>query len=335
MLIVDPTDLLTASSGSVGETVFSRNQHGPYTRDRTVPTDPQTLRQRAVRNIFGVLSTAWCAELTETERQGWDAFALAVRTRTALGRSTNAGGLGTYIGANVPRIQALVGGSPRVDQAPTLYTAPPVTSVTRIVLNIVDDTIHPFFDPTDAWASELDAAMLFYVSAPRPLTVNFWKGPYRLTGKVLGGSPPPSSPATLAIPIPAGPDERVFVRARVTTADGRLSSSIRVPADIVPQVAPLYVGAVPAFIPPATFTLQVTFNALIRDQVHDPTAWLFRWNDRLFFPTSAVTHGNAVLLTAPFGGVNVGLDVVRYNPTTPDVFGLLTGIAVADFTLPF
>jgi hypothetical protein len=204
-----------------------------------------------------------------------------------------------------------------------------------VVLNVVDDTVHPFFSPDDPWASEVDAAMLFYVSAPQPLTVNFWKGPYRLAGKVLGAAPPPSSPATIAIPIPAGTDERVFVRARVTAADGRLSPSIRVPADSVSQVAPLYVGAVPAFVPPATFTLRVTFDALIRDQVHDPTAWLFRWNDRLFFPTSAVTAGNAVLLTAPFGGVNVGLDVVRYNPTTADVFGLLTGLPVADFTLPF
>jgi hypothetical protein len=40
-------------------------------------------------------------------------------------------------------------------------------------------------------------------------------------------------------------------------------------------------------------------------------------------------------LTSFIGPPNPGPDIVRYLPTVPDVYGLLTGIAVAAFTQSF
>ncbi len=330
-----PTDLLqTASSGSVGDVVFSRNQHGPYLRARTLPLDPGTARQLVVRAALQDCVTAWKTTLTETERQGWDTFALAVRTRTALGRHTNAGGLGMYIRANVPRIQAASGGLPRVDAAPSLFTAPPFTPLTRVVLNVVDDTLHPFTDPTDAWASEPGAAFLFYASAPQVLTRGFWAGPYQYAGPILGSVPPALSPGTLLLPQLTALGQRVFIHARLTTADGRISEPVRLPADTVPQVAPLPVSGL---FTPGTFpfaTLDVTFDQRIRREAQDRTNWAVRFGTAVYSTVSVLSTNFNVHLLLQVTGTSAFRKSVRFLPPPNDVNGLLTGLPVVAFTLP-
>lgn len=324
-----PTELLTASSGSVGDVVFSRNQHGPYTRARTAPFDPGSALQLAVRAALSQCVTAWRNTLTAPVRRSWDVYALAVRTATALGRSTHAGGLGMYVRANVPRIQAAEASLPRVDQAPSLFNRPPFTPITRVVLNIVDDTIHPFFADADSWVTEDGAAMLFYVSPPQPLTRNFWAGPYRYAGPLLGSDPRLSSPATIAIPFPAGAAERVFVRGRLTSSDARLSHAFRLPADIVPQVAPLPILATQTG---GGATIAITFDALIRDQLHSRLPWTWRFNNARHTCRSATSRPSGLRLSAaPGTSLDPGPDVLDYAPPPSDVHGLLTGLQVAPF----
>ena len=328
--------ILTQQSGSVGETVFSRNQHGPYIRDRTVPTDPATALQVAVRTALAQCVTAWRATLTETERQAWNLFAHAVRVRTTLGRRTNAGGLGMYIRANVPRLQAAVGISPRVDQAPTLLTSAQFTPITRVVLNVVDDTIHPFWDRDDAWSAETGAAMLFWVSAPKPLTRNHWTGPYRFAGKISGRLfPPLQSPATIPIPVPAALGERVFVRFRVTRADGRLSHDARLPADTVPQVAPLPLSA--RMRPGLPRRVVLTFDDLIRVETHSTAPWQVTFNSRVFTVIgvpSGLNPSTELTLLLNRAGTTLLPDQVVFAPPPADVNGLLTGLPAAAFTIP-
>jgi len=330
-----PAELLTASSGSAGDTVFSRNQHGPYTRPRTAPIDPGSARQLAVRAALSQCVTAWNTTLTQAEREAWDRYALACLQSSPLGRRTNVGGLDMYVRSNVPRIQAAEVTLPRVDVAPWLFDLGSFTPLNRVVLNVIDDTLHPVFDDTDPWVTEAGAAMLFYLSALQPLTRNFWAGPYRFLGSLLGSDPTLSSPATFSLPVPAGIPARAFVRGRVTRSDGRLSHSFRLPADIDPQVPPVYTGAVFDPLGGAPVQLTVSFDTPIRDNAHTAGSWLWRYSNRLYYPFSAVTDAGAVVLLAFIGPVNVGPNVVRYAPAIPDVYGLLTGIAVLSFTQPF
>ena len=326
--------LLTQQSGSVGETVFSRNQHGPYTRDRSVPSDPATAQQLAVRAALSQCVTAWKTTLTGTERRAWDDFAHAVRVRTALGRRTNAGGLGMYIRANVPRIQAAVGGSPRVDQAPTSRTSAQFTPITRVVLNVVDDTLHPFFAESDAWVTETGAAMLFYASDQQPLTRNFWAGPYRFAGSLLGSDPRNFSPGTIPTPFPTTIAHRVFIRARLTRADARLSPAFRLPADTVAQVAPLPISAVFTPLVPPRARVDVTFDAIIRDEPHLRTNWTVRFGNSVWTVLFTSTLDDVVRLTVTNTAILIGPDFVAYAPPPFDVNGLLTGLPVAAFSIP-
>lgn len=334
MPIQIPTELLTASSGSVGDLVFSRNQHGPYTRARTSPTDPASALQLAVRAALTGLVNAWKNTLTQTERKSWDAFALAVRTRTALGRSTNAGGLGMYIRANVPRIQAAAPALPRVDQAPTLFTSAPFTPITRLVLNIVNDTLYVFFDASDAWVTETGAAMLFYASPPQLLARNFWAGPYRYAGPILGNPfPRPGSPATIPLPFPAGLDQRVFVRFRLTRADARLSASARLPADHLPQVPPVPTAVASQFIFP-TLLVDITFDHLLQGTLLATAPWSVRQAGRDWNIGTARVDDNRLRLFCTRGIVDPGPDQVTYAPPPADVIALLTAIPAAAFVRP-
>lgn len=317
--------LLTATSGSVGDVVFSRNRHGPYTRARTAPFDPSSARQLAVRAALSQCVTAWNATLTESERRGWDAYALAVRRSTAIARSTNAGGLAMFVRANVPRIQAAVGGIPRVDQAPASFTDPPLTPITRVVLNFVDDTLHPFFDESDPWVTETDAALIFQASAPRPTTVNFFNGPYQFADTILGHPVlPPTSPGTIPLPVPAGTNTRVFVRFRLTLSDSRLTEPIRLPADPGAQVAPIPILATFVVGPPNT--VDVLFDQLIRNQFHDPGNWRVRFNNTRWTTTIAGTDRDVVRLFLSVPTLSPGIDAVSYLPPPDDVHSLLNGL---------
>lgn len=325
--------LVSRASGSVASTTFGRNQFGPWTRIRGIPTDPNTALQQVVRDAMATLTARWTDILTSAQRYSWDLYARSVRRPGRLGRSNDVAGLPMYVRSNVPRIQANEASLPIVDQAPSLQTLTPYTLPAPTVLNVVDDTIHPFFAAADAWANETGAAMLFYASPPQSLDVHFYKGPYRFAGAILGdtGTPPPS-PGTLPIPFPAVIGQRVFVRGRVTRADARLSPSFRLPADTGTQAAPLPIlaEAFPGF--PGVFT--VTFDQLLKNQTHDNLNWFIRWNNLVWAVDNVFTlPGLNDLLAILSHSVSplIIADTVTYFPPPFDVHGGLNGVPVLLF----
>ena len=275
---VDP--LVSRASGSADLITWSHNQYGPYFQTRSLPTDPNTLLQQAVRTAMATLTARWRDTLTSAQRRSWDVYASNVTLSSVLGRERNVGGLAQYIRSNVPRVQATEVSLPIVDTAPTLFSLPPSTPITRVVLNPTDDTIHPFFNRNDPWATDAGSALLFWASPPQPTTVNFYAGPYRYAGAILARPfPPPHNPGTLSLPWPATAADRVFIRCRLTTSDGRLSSSLRLPADIVPQLAPLPVSC--RYRPdPSTFIM--AFDTLLRTEAHNTLNWIPHFGDVLW-----------------------------------------------------
>ncbi|MBD3309518.1 hypothetical protein GF348_24275 [candidate division KSB3 bacterium] len=218
------SNIVTQVSGSIGGLVGSHNQGGMYFRARSVPTNPQTAFQVAVRNAVTLLATAWQDTLTAAQREAWDTYAANVPLIDRLGEARNTTGIAHYVRSNVPRLQA---GLARVDDGPTVFALPSFTEVTFAPAAATDD-FDVSFDNTDAWANEDDAALLLYASRPQSATINFFKGPYRYAGRIDGdGSTAPTSPETIDSPFALTADLKQFYKAVLTRADGRLSSPFR------------------------------------------------------------------------------------------------------------
>jgi len=216
--------LITEASGRLGGIVASHNRGGQYFRAATLPTNPGTPYQEAVRSITSQLAVLWTNSLTEAERDAWVTYAQNVPTVNRLGDSRFLTGMNMYVRSNTARIQA---GLARVDAAPVGYDLGSFTYPT-ITVSAAAQLLSVAFTEADDWVGEDDAAMLVYASRPKSAAINYFKGPYRLAGPILGDSGTPlTTPQTIAVPFACSEGNRVFTRVAVVRADGRYSESFR------------------------------------------------------------------------------------------------------------
>jgi hypothetical protein len=66
------SDLIVEMRGKTGGAVYSKNKGGAYRKRRTVPSNPQTAAQIAVRSKISTLSQAW-KSLTAEQQSAWQA----------------------------------------------------------------------------------------------------------------------------------------------------------------------------------------------------------------------------------------------------------------------
>jgi len=221
----------TQVSGSIGGLTYAHNKGGLYARARSIPVNPNSNEQRAVRNGFSSLVTEWTEGLTAAQRDAWSVYATNVPKTDTLGDPLQLSGQQWYIGANTPRLQA---GLARVDDGPTIFDRGVIDETLSVAVDEASQEITVTYDDTLAWADEDGSAMLVYASRPVNPTINYFRGPFRLAGSIAGDSvTPPTSPGTIAVPFPVVEDQRVFVEIAFTRADGRLSSRSRFLADVV------------------------------------------------------------------------------------------------------
>lgn len=226
MLFTSP--VIAEASGSIAGITMSRNKGGNYMRARSIPTNPNTSLQQAVRAAMSQLTVLWQDTLTVAQRAAWATYAENVPLLNPLGQARNVTALNMYVRSNISRIQA---GEPRVDDGPTTFNLGEYTSPS-FAIDTASDEVDVTFTDTDTWANEDDAAMLVYGSTPKDPTIEYFKGPYQLLGVIQGDSTTaPTSPAAIALPQAIVAGQRAFFRAIVSRADGRLSSDFRGSAD--------------------------------------------------------------------------------------------------------
>lgn len=216
--------LLTDASGSIGGFTASRNRGGLYFRARVVPVNPATQYQVTVRNLMAQCVAAWKENLDDTQRLNWKWYAEFTPLIDTLGSPRVVPALAHYCRSNVPRMQA---GLARRDDPPTTTGLPLLTEPTFAV-SAATNQVTLGFDNTDLWANETGGCLTLAASRGLSPTVNYFTGPYRFAGKVLGNSStPPTSPATIDLPFPLLEGQRVAFLLRAITADGRVSSPFR------------------------------------------------------------------------------------------------------------
>ncbi len=208
-------------SGSIGATVFSHNRFGAYIRARSVPVNPNTARQVGVRNVVRSLAIAWNNALTQVQRDLWEVYAANTTWTNKLGDSVNLTGLNHFIRSNTPRLLA---GLVRIDDGPPpvgLATAELALSVTA---SEATQLITIAFDDSAPWNNEDLGLQVFYMGIPKNGGIKFFGGPYRKVLSHFGSlAAPIASPVATATVFPFTEGLRIWVRSRVSRADGRLS----------------------------------------------------------------------------------------------------------------
>jgi hypothetical protein len=219
MALVRP--VLGFLSGKVGEEVYAHNRGGQYVRAFTPPTDPNSPQQQSVRLFLTQLSAIWANLYGGPAWDSWKTYAQNVPLRRPGGRTIYITGRNHYIRSNVPR---LIHSLARVDNAPTVFNLGKTDLNAIRVVTASANSANIHYASLDPWRFEPGAALLIQVSRPQPLSVNFFRGPYRTWASVKGktGLPNPL-PALRALPFNYTLGVRGFWRARVTRADGRLS----------------------------------------------------------------------------------------------------------------
>lgn len=222
VLIVLPEG--TQMSGSIGGTTYSRNRFGAYKRNRSVPVNPNTDRQVAVRNAVRSISIAWETQLSEQQRGGWETYAAAIDWQNRLGQTVNLTGLNHFIRSNTPRVISRIA---RVNEAPVI----PELAIAELELDAAaseatqDLTING--DGAAPWVGEADAWHFVYMGRPQAAGIKFFGGPWRLLTAIPGAGPPPY-PAVAAAPFTVTDGQRIWVRTRIARGDGRLSEFAQV-----------------------------------------------------------------------------------------------------------
>jgi hypothetical protein len=216
------TPLLGADmSGRLGAIIASKNRYGPYFREGTIPVNPQSDRQTAVRTAFMYFTNRWSAVLTQSNRDDWNNYAANVPIIGTNGKSQKITGFAMYIRCSVAKQMA--------DGTPSDYCSPTLSlpaSALGVVCSAVASTqlVSVTFTNTEDWAKEANGFLLVHMGLPQLLTRNFFKGPYRYMGKVVGSVTPPTSPQTMTASFHIQVGQKLYFQCRVLRADGRLSN---------------------------------------------------------------------------------------------------------------
>lgn len=187
-------------SGSLGGSVYSRNRFGAYVRPRTVPVNPSTPAQAAIRNATLAAQAAW-QSLSETARADWEDYAAAVAWRNRFGDSVNLTGQQHFL--RVAITARYVGAAASWDTPPTTFRMPSpdeTAGLTDLVVGTSGGKLS-FGSATDAWKNVNGAALMLFVGRELPKTRGFYNGPWRFVLRVNGSaSTTPTSPVSFTWP---------------------------------------------------------------------------------------------------------------------------------------
>lgn len=86
MALIKLTAIVDNISGKLNGTVFAKNKGGHYMRSKSMPSNPKTSFQTAVRARFGAIAQLWGA-LTQAQRNAWNAMASEFPYQNRLGDS--------------------------------------------------------------------------------------------------------------------------------------------------------------------------------------------------------------------------------------------------------
>ena len=165
---------MTDARGKVGGQVFSKNRSGAYVKNKSTPTNGQTLRQTFIRQLLGAISQAWSA-LSTANRATFNNAVESWSKTDIFGDARNPTGKNLFTALNLNLVNS---GQAQITSAPDKVEMPvlSVTSVTNsgTVLTVVADD-----DLTEG-------QVIVMATAPQTKGTSYFKGKFRQIGVVAG-----------------------------------------------------------------------------------------------------------------------------------------------------
>ena len=215
---------ITEMRGSIAGNTFSRNKAGAYVRARTTPINPSTARQSAVRALTALISQTWFAIASAAQRAAWAVFASNMPTTNKVGDVIYISGFNQFMKSNIAAQNA---GLTAIADAPVVFTLPGEDVTFSTIVDEATQMIATTFDDAAPWAAEDGGALIVQMGLPQNASIEFFNGPWRHAGAVPGAVIPVTSPQNIAVPFPVAEGQKIFTRARIIRADGRLSDWFR------------------------------------------------------------------------------------------------------------
>lgn len=212
-------------SGSIAGNTYARNRSGNYVRARTTPVNPNTDRQVAVRAGIAVLTSNWSNVLTAAQRTAWNLYASSVAMKNKLGETIFLTGFNHYIRSNLTRE---TGPTVIINPGPTVFELPEQDPTLAVSASEATQNLTISFDNTLDWAVEDDSFLLLFEGKPQNAQRNFFDGPWRFITWVPGADPGGAiTPSVNTTEFGIAEGQHIWVYARISRADGRLSEPFR------------------------------------------------------------------------------------------------------------
>ena len=212
-------------SGSIAGNTFARNHYGNYARARTKPINPNTTLQQNVRNSLAFVTVLWSQTLTADQRAAWNLYGQNVPMLNKLGETVYLTGFNHFIRSGAFRKR--YGAGSYLD-GPTIFEVPPTDPAFSITASEATQQISCTFDNTLGWANEVGGHLVMFVGQPQNAQRNFFDGPWQLSAWLPGDDvAPPASPVVIPSKYAIAAGQHVWVYARISRADARLSTPFR------------------------------------------------------------------------------------------------------------
>lgn len=205
------SQIITAGSGSIGGTTYGHNKGGMYMRGRGTPTNPNSARQQATRNVFSLFAGAWTSALTQAQRDLWNAYAQTHTVKGPFGEDVYINGISWYIMFNSRLLDAGFGGQ----AVPPPFAAPTGLTTFDCDISAITTVDVTFTDPLTPIK-----ALQLWMTLPGTAgqTPNFRQA--RLVGYSALAE---ASPWAATMPFGVAPDEQCTFYCRVMDDAGQVS----------------------------------------------------------------------------------------------------------------
>lgn len=211
--------ILSAVSGSLNGTVFSRNASGAYMRNKTIPVNPHTDAQSLVRGSFSQSSHNWKL-LTQGQRDAWTAYAASLVRHNKIGQVITISGIAAYVMTNF--YQQYIGNALLTSAPPGGAIPLPTESEYGMVSSATEIT--PQYSPVFTSGQNV----LRWISPPQSKGVKFFNGPWLALPTVTGDNAEDPIDVETALPGYNYSDDNInfFIRLVYIDSSNRVSERL-------------------------------------------------------------------------------------------------------------